>query len=145
MFESTLITFLQNDNILAGYVSQYNSKAAIFSDEAPEDAELPYIVLRITSSAGPDPSVQKFSIFIEYFDDNKSRVNSRAAASRTILLLDRKHLDHDRYATIRIYFFDGSPIEECDPRKIHYSLQFEARAGRKAFAEYQTTLETTTE
>jgi len=130
------------DMELALYLSEYKKYPAIFSDEAPEDAVLPYIVFRIKQSAGDDPAVQNFAIFIDYFDDQKSRVNSRAAANRLVLLLDRKHLDHNRFGTIRIFFFDGSPVEEGDSRKIHYSLQFDARSGRKAFGEYQMTLET---
>lgn len=140
MFEKALIDFLAADEILKGYLSLYNSAAAIFSDEAPEDAELPYIVFRITQSAIEEhPAVKRFSIFIEYFDDDKSRVDSREAAQRLELLLDHCHLQCDRYGLVRIFFFDGEAVEETDPRMIHYSLQFEARAGRKDFGEYQST------
>jgi hypothetical protein len=142
MFESSLITFLRADPVLAALVSTFESAAAIFTEEAPEEAHLPYSVVRIEQFGTESPAVHRFSVFIDYFDDNKSRVNSRKAAARIELLLDRKHLDHERYGKIRLFYFDGQPIQTGDPRIIHYSLQFEARAGRKAFAEYQTTLET---
>ena len=139
MFESSLITFLADDDQLAALVETYAGEPAIFSDEAPEDAEMPYIVVRIVPSATDNIAVESFAVFIDYYDNDKSRVESRKAAARIKLLLDRKKLTHARYNNIRLFYFDGSPMEEGDPRQIRYNLQFMARAGRQDFADYVST------
>lgn len=150
MFESALLAKLTGDTTLIKYVSTYFSAPAIFAEFAPESAEMPYITFRITRSADESPAVQKFSIFVDYYDYEKSAVRSRKAAERIELLLDRCELSHDRYSNIRIFFFSGSPLEEDDPRSIHYNLQFMARAGRKNFCDQldtgltSTTTSTTT-
>jgi hypothetical protein len=141
MFESALVTFLADDEKLAALIEEYGEEPAIFSDEAPEDAVMPYIVIRIVPSATDNIAVESFAVFIDFYDKDKSRVNSRKAAQRIKLILDRVSLSHARYNNIRMFYFDGSPVTEDDPRNIHYNLQFMARAGRQDFADYQTTLE----
>jgi hypothetical protein len=141
MFESALITKLADDNILADILTEYSSAPAIFSDLAPEDAEMPYVVIRIIRSANECPAIQEFTVYVDYFDYDKSAADSRKAAERIELLLDRAHLEHARYKTIRIFFFAGSPVIEPDPRAIHYNLQFSARAGRINFCDYVSTTE----
>lgn len=139
MFESALVTFLAEDDPLSLLIGTYGGAPSVFSDEAPEDAGMPYIVVRIVPSATDNIAVESFAVFVDYYDKDKSRVNSRKAAARIKLLLDRAHLAHARYNNIRLFYFDGSPLEEDDPRHIHYNLQFTARAGRQDFADYQTT------
>ena len=142
MFESALLPVLRDDIALSKLVTLFNSSPAIFSEMAPEKAVLPYIVFRITRSMDIDTVViQKFNIYIDYFDYGISWINSRKAAEKIELLLDRSNLQHDRYGTIRVFFFSGGAVAEDDPRAIHYNLMFEARAGRINFCKRVTTLE----
>jgi len=141
MFESALITKLAADDILAYYLTEYSGAPAIFSDLAPEDAVMPYAVVRIIRNSNECPAVQEFTVYVDYFDYDNSAVNSRKAAERIELILDRVHLEHAKYKTIRMFFFSGGPVIEPDPRAIHYNLQFTARAGRINFCDYVSTTE----
>lgn len=148
MFESALLTKLASDTILTSYVSTFvengTTSPAIFAEFAPETAQLPYITFRITQSSDEVLAIKQFSIFVDYYDYNKSASNSRKAAERIEFLLDRTIIEHERYSCIRLYFFAGSPIQEEDPRSIHYNLQFQARAGRKKWIDEIVTGTTTT-
>jgi hypothetical protein len=148
MFESALLTKLKSDSILATYVTEFvidgSSEPAIFAEFAPETAQLPYITFRITQSSDEVLAIRQFSIFVDYYDYNKSASNSRKAAERIEFVLDRSILEHDRFNCIRLFFFAGSPIQEEDPRSIHYNLQFQARAGRKKWINEIVTGTTTT-
>lgn len=131
MIESAIISVLKADPELVALLSTHNSEPAIFSEFAPEDAEFPYIVLNVSRSNDEFPGLHAFTIMVDYFDYDVSRKNSRIAAERIEFLLDRAILQHERYDSIRISFFAGSPIPEDDPRSVHYNVQFSARAGRK--------------
>jgi hypothetical protein len=141
MFESALLDVLKNDETLAALVGTFASSPAIFSEFAPEKAVLPYIVFRITRSMDVESrAVQKFTIYVDYFNYGVSGVQSRQAAERIEMLLDRANLQHERYGTIRILFFSGGTVNEDDPRAIHYNLMFDARAGRINYCKRVTTL-----
>jgi hypothetical protein len=131
MFESSLLPVLRDDATLASLVSTFANSPSIFSEFAPEKAAFPYIVFRITRSMDIESeAVQKFNIYVDYFNYGVSGVQSRQAAERIEMLLDRTNLQHARYNSIRIFFFSGGTVNEDDPRAIHYNLMFEARAGR---------------
>lgn len=131
MFESALLNHLRADAELTSYVSMLNGKPSIFSDLAPEGTELPYIIFRITKSNSETSTISKFSIFLDYFAFDLSRVICRKAAERMEAMLDMIVLQHEGYGSIRIFYFAGSLVPETDPRDIHYNLQFSARATRK--------------
>jgi hypothetical protein len=133
MFESAIINKLASDTTLASYVTSHANQPAIFSEVAQETAVMPYIVIRIDRST-VDGIVQPAALFIDFYDRNKSRANSRRAVERIEFLLDDEKLTHDRYADIRLFFFAGSPVPEEDSRDIHYNIQFECRAVRSKWA-----------
>jgi len=149
MFESSLQTFLQADATLVSYLTAYpigsDTTSAIFSEHAPERAEMPYIVYRITESGDTnDKVITTFNIYIDYYesykdeDRNYSRVNARAVVNRLQIILDRALLEHDRFNYIRLYYYASSPVSEGNSRLIHYNTQFYARAGRKNWIDYIT-------
>jgi len=135
MFESSLLTKLTNDVELVTYLSSFNVSGttvpAIFVEFSPETAQMPYLVFRISQSSSDNLAVKEFNVYVDYYDYNKSSSNSRKAAERVEFILDRCVLEHERYSYVRMYFYAGSPVQEEDPRSIHYNLQFTARAGRK--------------
>lgn len=136
MFESSLITKLSGDTDLLLYLSTFNvsggTMPSIFSEFAPETAQMPYLVFRITQSSSESLALKEFNVYVDYYDYNKSSSNSRKAAERIEFILDRTVLnDSERFGYIRMYFYAGSPVQEEDLRLIHYNLQFTARAGRK--------------
>jgi hypothetical protein len=150
MFESALLQALQGDTTLATFLSTYKSKSAVFTEFAPQDAVLPYLIFRISRFNGLSPAaVQRFNIVIDIYDNLTSYKNIRAASERVEHLLDRSKLQHDRYGAIRIFFDSGGEVDEIsvnagireyDPRSIHHNMIFRARAGRKKWSENQTTL-----
>jgi len=83
---------------------------------------------------GEHTTISKFSVFIDYYGYDVSRVVSRKAAERIEEMLDMIVLQHEKYGSIRIWYFDGSAIQESDPKDIHYNLQFSARATRKKWS-----------
>lgn len=131
MFEGALLTKLAADATLTAYVSTYNGAPAIFSEHAPEGADMPYIVFRITRTADAFPGVQAFTVFVDYYDYDVSASNSRKAAEQIEFLLDRVQLSDARYSNIRLFFSSGGSLEGVDPRTVRYNLMFTARAGRK--------------
>lgn len=135
MIEGSIITLLRSDTSISSRVANYGAGTpAIFSDEAPEDAVKPYLVIRIEDSTPDHKSIDVFTIFIDYFEYNNSRSNARHLMRDVTNFLDDKVIKTDsNYDTIRIEYFSGSPIIEQDARDIHHNLQFTARAGRKAW------------
>jgi hypothetical protein len=138
MFDSSLLTKLQADTVLVScvntYVTDSRSVPAIFSEYAPETANMPYIVFSIQQMACDNLAVSEFVVFIEYFDFNKSLVNTRKAAERLEYVLDRAVLEHERFGYIRMNYYNGFSVNEDDARKIHYRMQFTARGGRKKWS-----------
>lgn len=137
MFESSLLPILKNDSVIAEYVSIYNSQSAIFSDVAPQDAELPFAETSIQENSTGDSVVSSFIVSIDIYNHNESGKDARAFCHRVIELLDRHEIDgNSRYHKIRLFISSGpTRIDEGDPRDVHYQVQFSARAGRKKYIE----------
>ncbi len=137
MIENVLYKILASDGVLAGYVTTYAGAPAVFSDEAPEDAAMPYIVFSSAGVAADHPAVLRFNVYIDYYDRQKSRVDSRRVGARLQVLLDQKIFSDvaEDYDNVRFYLSSDGTVPDSDPRVIHYNTQFEARAGRKAWAQ----------
>jgi hypothetical protein len=130
MFESSLMPVLQNDATLAGLLNTFNSRPAVFANQAPQEAKFIYLVFRITASGDDYAAIKRFNIYVDIFDYGASAANVRAASQRVEDLLDRATLQHANYNSIRIFYFSDGAVPEDDPRSIHHNLMFEARAGR---------------
>lgn len=115
-------------------MSTFENSPSIFSEAAPESVAFPYITFRILRMSAEDSSVQKFTIFLDYWDYDLSRSTARKAGKRLERLLDNIILQHDDFKSIRIFYFDDSFIQESDPRTIHLNMQLSARAGRLKWA-----------
>jgi hypothetical protein len=131
MIESSIIDALKGDATLTSYLSKYACAPAIFTEVAPDDSKMPYLVITESLNSTDFAGVHSFTIMLDYYDYNVSRKNSKIAVERVQFLLDQMILQHERYDSIRLSFFAGSPVPEEDPRSIHYNIQFSARAGRK--------------
>ena len=131
MFESSLLVLLKSDGELNELISTYNDDSAIFSDFAPEDAELPYIVFKIDRTPSDHLSIDMFNIYVDYFDRGTSFVKAREASERIEFITDTKQLTHERYDKIRLYRASAGAVIETDPKEIHYNNQITARASRK--------------
>lgn len=131
MIEQIIIDTLKTDAALLQQLSTYKGCPAIFSDSAPQDAILPYLVLTVSRNRGDDSAIQLFNIMIDYFDSGKSRIKSRFAIERIEFTLDNKILKSDRFDSIRTMYFADSSVPHDDPTDIHHNIQFTARAGRK--------------
>jgi len=141
MFEASLISYLKYDTILRGYVSSYASSYAIFSDVAPENAVLPFAETQIQEITQGDSIVATFSILVDLYANSESGVNARKFCQRLIEILDRHEIDTDeRYSNIRFFYQSITRLPENDPRDIHYSVQFSARAGRKKYIDTYTSI-----
>jgi hypothetical protein len=130
MFEKTVINKLMADSTLTDLLTVYEDYPSIFSNEAPEKATVPYIVVAIqgTTTEGP---VQQFRVDVDFFDYNKSRKNSRIAAQQIEYDLDENRLTSERYIDLRFLLFSGpTSIQGDDPRDIRINLQFDVRATR---------------
>jgi hypothetical protein len=135
MFESSLLTALKSDNDLVRLISKYNGEPSIFCEAVPEGVALPYITFSISRYEADSLAVDKFNIYVDFWDRSPSSANARLASQRIEFILDCKTLQHDRYDSIRIYHSSGTNVPELNPEEIHYNLQFMARAGRKAWCE----------
>lgn len=133
MFESSYLTLLKSDSALAALVATYDGEAAIFTDQAPEDATLPYLVFKIDRYPSESLVVDRFFINNDYYDQGSSYADARKASERIEFLTDTNQLTHARYTKIRLYRASAGSVPDDDPREIHYNTQVTARASRKAF------------
>jgi len=134
LIEAPIIAALKADSALAALVTTFQSSPAIFADNAPETATLPYIVIREEDCDDVDLVISVFNVYIDYFDFNKSRVSCNAASKRIEHVLDNKILNSDDYAYIRMRRFSFGFVYGEDQREIQYNIQFQARACRKTFS-----------
>ncbi|GAG27039.1 unnamed protein product, partial [marine sediment metagenome] len=132
MIEKTIIDALKPDPVLKTKVTLYAGEAAIFSRLAPEQAKQPYITVNITRSQTiGDLVLHDFILMVDYWDYGTSTKKAGEASERIEYIFDNKQFDHERYSSIRIWFFSGGWVSEEDPRAIHYNQQFSVRACRK--------------
>jgi len=141
MFEAALLSRLAADTTLTEKLSTYGSAPAIFSEQAPEDVSIndTYITFYINKSDGGHPAVDSFLVTLDVWAYTENRANGRAIVQRLDEVLDRAELmTSTRYHCIRLFRASGGPVQDTDPRSYHYNLQFEARAGRMAWAKNLT-------
>lgn len=136
MFETALLNKLKSDGTLCGYLSTYGGAPSIFSELAPEGVTEAYLVFSISRLETENLAAMAFNAYVDIFAYDTSRVKLRAATERVEFLLDHVTLTDtsNRHDNIRVYFESAGPVPEADPRKLHYNMQFTARAGRKAWA-----------
>jgi len=134
MFYPELINFLSSDTSIASTVTSYSDDAgsypAIFSDEAPEDAVKPYIVVRIDSAKNNDSVIMESDVYVDYFDYDKSRVTADAAANHISDRLDTISITSENLTDIRFLLSSRGYIKGRDPRTIHHNSTFSTRAAR---------------
>jgi 3'-phosphoadenosine 5'-phosphosulfate sulfotransferase len=139
MWESSLLSILVADDELKSYVSTYGGTNApsIFSNSAPENVEFPYIVFTISGMSSPGSELDVWSVQIDHFDFATSGKTGRLAGYRIEELLDRQHLQHAKFKTIRLYKDWSAPAgrveEDKDPKSQHFIVRLTARAGRKGW------------
>ena len=139
MFYPELINFLSSDGDIAATVSSYSdeigSYPAIFSDEAPESAVKPYIVVRITSDKLSDSVIMTSDVYIDYYDYNKSRIKSDSAARAVVDRLDTISIISENLTDIRFSLNSEGYITRSggDPRDIHHNSAFSTRAARSGW------------
>lgn len=132
MFEAKFKELLASDNDITSKLSTYNSEPAIFSEFAPEDADLPYIVFKIERYPSASKSIDRFNIYCDYFEYGTSYKNARAISERIEYICDINQITDDaRYSNIRLDRSSaGSVPEPSTPKKIHYNTQIQARGSR---------------
>ena len=131
MFEDALHSRLSADANIQAVVSTYQGAPAIFSDVAPEEAERPYITFTIERNINDMIALCEFTVDVDYWAYGDSRVDARAAVEYIEFSLDIAQLSNARYDKIRFYTPSSGPVNENDPRAIHYNVQFDVRASRK--------------
>lgn len=132
MIQTAIINRLRADTALAAILSTTAGQPSVFDEHAPEQSAMPHLVVRVDVSQS-STLVHEFTIFVDFYDRNKSRANSKLAAQRIELVLDQQVVQHDQYSDIRINFFSGSPMTPNDSRDIIYNTQFFARGIRKSW------------
>jgi hypothetical protein len=130
MFYSELTALLRSTANIANTVTVHNGQPAIFANEAPEEAEMPYIVFRIETSPLPDKVISTSNLYIDYHDYNNSRVTADEAAIAIEDLLEHNKIKTDQLTDIRFSLLNTGYIPGGDPRTIHHNSTFSCRAAR---------------
>lgn len=130
MIVTTIIDALKADTELVAMLATWQETPAIFPDEAPENCEGPFIIVRVAETGTETPEMQNLSINIDFCDYGPSWTEARQAAKRIAFLLDREELSCEEYESVRLYKENLSPVQHDDPRDIHYNCQFFGRATR---------------
>lgn len=131
MFEEKIIELLSENSSVVDNLSTYGGVPAIFSDQAPEDADFRYIEFTIRSVSPPGSIIDRFLINLECYDYDENVENVRILVDNIFESLDNKNVSNNRYDSIRLRRDIYTPVPEVDPRAIHYHAQIEARATRK--------------
>lgn len=130
MFYTALINALRSDSNIANTVSTYNNNPAIFSNEAPENAVMPYIIIDIDNHPNADSVMIRSDVYINYWDKNKPRMVADQAAIAITNRLDTMRLVSDVVTDIRFTEMSSGYVNNPDPRIIHYNITFTTRAAR---------------
>jgi len=133
MFYKEIIEVLRTDQAVSSSVSTYQDSPAIFSEEAPEKAKRPYIVIRIDSVPTTDRTVSVSNLFIDYYDFQKSRVKCNQYALDLVDLLDFTRLRTKEVNNLRIMWSSDGYIPDTDPRDIHFNSTFGCRGARSGW------------
>lgn len=131
MIESTVINKLLAESDITTRIATYNGAPSIFSNNAPENADFPYIIVRI-DGGDPEGPVLPYNCYIDIIDWWESRVLAREVSFWIIKALDEQVLTHDRYIDARSWLFSGPTNleDEDDPRTIQINTQFYVRCTR---------------
>lgn len=137
MFYSELIEILRSDTKVSDTVSTFVEQSeiipAIFSDYAPESAELPYIVVKIGGSKQPDNVITLATVTIDYWNYDQSRQKSDEFSIAIEDLLDLKCINAENFTDIRFNITNSDYIDQSDPRSIHFNTMFTARCSRSGW------------
>jgi len=133
MFYVELTETLREDTNLVATVTTYSGYPAIFANEAPEDAEKPYIVFRIESSPLTDKVVSVSNVFIDYYDFGKSRAEADSAALAIEDLLDSNKLRTEQITDLRFALTNTGYVTGTDPRTINHVTTLSARGARSGW------------
>jgi hypothetical protein len=134
--EAVIIETLRENATLAGTVSTYVGVTpnipAIFADEAPENAEMPFIVIEVSNMQGtPGSVILAGNLDVHYFDRVKSRVLSDLALETIEVLIDKmKFTGSPRFSEFRATMRVNGYIPDADSRDIHHVSTFDIRAVR---------------
>ena len=138
MIEKAFIDLLAADVTLVALLSEFEGQPAIFSNVAPQNAELPYIVFDVEVAAGENRAAAAFDIFCDVWHRAESGVDIRQIAERIEYVCAHMRVDVDaggRFQAIRFFYEDGFEVENTDPEIRHYVATVSARAGRKKWCE----------
>lgn len=133
MFYTEIINCLRTDGAITATVTLHNGLPAIFSDEAPEECEKPYIVLRIDSSFTADKVVATANLYVDYYDYGTSRVVCDGAAIAIENRLEQMKLRTENITDLRFSLLNTGYIPESDPRTIHHNSTFSCRGARSGW------------
>lgn len=131
--EAAIITHLKSIVNVTQYVSTFNGSAAIFSDEAPQQASGVYVVLDIQRLSTDNLGVDILTTDVDIYGGKNDSVDIRALTLAIVFALDRIILNCDIYKTIRFYAESEGHVDNRDIRIKHYNMQFSARGSRYAW------------
>lgn len=131
MFYGELISRLRSDIELSNLVSDYDAAPAIFSDRAPEDANMPYAIVQIDGDRGADSVVLSFTINIDYYDFNTSAVGAEKFCRYLQRNMDCQVITADAVSQVRMFLSSFGFVPTSDAKVIHMNSTYSARAARK--------------
>ena len=136
MFEKSLINLLSSDSSLTSKITTTFNLPSIFSDSAPQEATAPYIVFDIRKMSLENIAEAYFDVNIDIYVNNESSKVLREIAERVEFICDRAHIDNDeRFNVIRLFYENGSLVQDSDIKIKHYNMIISARGGRKKWCE----------
>ena len=133
MFYSEIVTILRATPDVANTVATFENEPAVFSNEAPESAEKPYIIIRIETSPLVDNVVSSGNLYIDYYAFNESRITADSAVIAVESLLDTNKIRTENLTDIRFSLINEGYLPESDPRSIHHNSTFSFRAARSGW------------
>lgn len=138
MIENLILTQMNTNTALKSLVSKIcGGNPAFFSEQAPENAQFPYVILVTDYHKTAWHGIHEFNVYFHIYDDDTSFVNISEITQLLEFMFDRKtfeDLEND-YSHVRFFFYEKTEWREEDPRITHYILHFNARACRKAWTQ----------
>ena len=136
MFEASLITLLAADSALTTRITTFGASPAIFSDYAPEEAELPYIVFDIEENETDSLIIDEFDIEVDIYGLRTAAKTIREIVERVVFVCDRTIITGDsRFTTIRLYRGNNRLEPVNNSKTTCYTVRLSARGTRKKWAD----------
>ena len=122
---------LVGDATLAGLLSSYRGSPAVFTEHAPKDAQMPYLVMRCERSPGDDQASDRTVWIADVYDRSSSSQQVHQIMERVEKLLNLEGPALSSITNLGMFRGYAGMVPEDEPGVQHGHMEFTLRHGRE--------------